>query len=116
MSSRRSGWSAAGTGPARRRIRPPPHRALDRDELGVSALLQTPGRLDDGTQLDYAWGLGVRTHAGCRIYRHGGRWAGLNAQLIRVVDRRSSFVIVALDDDEDRTVSLANALIEELTS
>ncbi|MEQ4724495.1 serine hydrolase domain-containing protein [Nonomuraea sp. B19D2] len=55
------------------------NQALERDELGVSALLQTPGRLDDGTRLDYAWALGVREHAGRRIYRHGGRWARLSA-------------------------------------
>jgi CubicO group peptidase (beta-lactamase class C family) len=92
------------------------NQALERDELGVSALLHTPGRLDDGTPLDYAWGLGVRTHAGCRIYRHGGRWAGLSAQLVRVADRSSSFVIIALDDDEDRTANLASAMIEELAT
>lgn len=41
-------------------------QALNADELGISALLQTPGRLDDGTPLDYAWGIGVRSHAGYR--------------------------------------------------
>jgi CubicO group peptidase (beta-lactamase class C family) len=90
------------------------NRALDGDELAVSALLQTPGHLDDGTQLDYAWALDVREHAGRRIYRHGGRWAGLSAQLVRLADQCSSFVIIALDDDEVRTVTLANAMIEEL--
>ena len=70
----------------------------------------------DGTRLDYAWGLDVRTHAGCRIYRHDGRWAGLSAQLVRVADRRSDFVVIALDDDEDRTNRLADAMIEELTT
>ena len=92
------------------------NEALEHDELGVSPLLQTPGHLDDGTPLDYAWGLGVRTHAGCRIYRHGGRWAGLSAQLVRIADRRSSIVIVALDADEGRTAALTTALIDELTA
>jgi hypothetical protein len=82
------------------------NQALDRDELGVSALLQTPGHLDDGTQLDYAWPLDVREHAGQRIYRHGGRWARLSAQLVRLADLYSSFVIIALDDDEDRVAPL----------
>ena len=75
-----------------------------------------PGRLDDGTALDYAWGLGVREHDGQRIHRHGGLWAGLSAQLVRLPDRHSGFVIIALDDDEDRTSGLADALIEELTT
>jgi CubicO group peptidase (beta-lactamase class C family) len=90
------------------------NQALERDELGVSALLQTPGRLDDGARLDYAWALDVREHAGRRIYRHGGRWAGLSAQLVRLADQGSSFVIIALDNDEDRTATLASAMIEEL--
>jgi CubicO group peptidase (beta-lactamase class C family) len=92
------------------------NEALDCDELGVSALLHTPGHLDDGTELDYAWAVGVRTHAGCRIQRHGGAWAGLTAQLVRIPDRRSGFVIVLLRYDEDRTAGLADAMIEDLTT
>jgi CubicO group peptidase (beta-lactamase class C family) len=90
------------------------NEAMQRDELGVSALLQTPGRLDDGTELDYAWALDVREHAGRPIYRHGGRWAGVSTQLVRFADERSSFVIIALDNDEDRTAVLAAAMFEEL--
>jgi len=90
--------------------------ALERDDLGVSALLHTPGALDDGTRLDYAWAVDVRTQSGCRIHRHGGGWAGLSAQLVRIPDRRSSFVILALEWDEDRAADLTNALIEELTT
>jgi CubicO group peptidase (beta-lactamase class C family) len=92
------------------------NRAMERDELGVSAIVQTPGRLDDGTQLDYAWALDVRERAGRRIYRHGGRWAGLSTQLVRLADRYSSFVVIALDDDEDRTVVLADAITEHLAA
>ena len=88
------------------------NQALEHDSLGVSDLVQTPGRLDDGTPLDYAWALDVREHAGRRIYRHGGRWAGLCAQLIRVAGQDSGFVILALDDDEDRTATLATALLD----
>jgi CubicO group peptidase (beta-lactamase class C family) len=88
--------------------------AMDRDALGASALVQTPGRLDDGTPLDYAWGVGVRKHAGRLIYRHGGRWPGLSAQLVRLADAGSSFVILALDDEEDRTVLLAQRMIDSL--
>ena len=88
---------------------------LDRDDSGVSALLHTPGHRDDGTPLDYAWALDVREHAGHRLYRHGGCWAGLSTQLVRIPGRRASFVVVALDAGEDRTAGLADAMIEELT-
>ena len=87
--------------------------ALDRDVLGVSDLVQTPGRLDDGTPLGYAWGVGVREHAGRRVHRHGGRWAGLSAHLVRL-DGEGSLVVLALDDDEDRTTALAEALLAAL--
>lgn len=90
--------------------------ALGRDELGVTALLQAPGHLDDGTPLDYAWGLGVRTRSGRRAYRHGGRWAGICAQLVRVGDEGPGLVVLALDDDEDRMQTLATSLLDELTS
>ncbi|GAA3555124.1 hypothetical protein GCM10022197_07850 [Microlunatus spumicola] len=89
------------------------NRALADDALGVTDLVQTPGRLDDGTLLDYAWGVGVRAHAGAAVFRHGGRWAGLCAQLVRVPGH-GSLVVLALDDDEDRASSLADALLEEV--
>ena len=92
------------------------NEALENDELGVAALVQSPGRLDDGTPLDYAWGLGVRERAGRRIYRHGGRWATLSAQLVRVAGRNSGLVVLALDDDEDRTAALADAVLEDLVA
>jgi CubicO group peptidase (beta-lactamase class C family) len=89
-------------------------RALDADRLGVSALLHTPGRLDDGTLLDYAWGMGVRSHAGHRYYRHGGGWPGLRALLARCPDLGLSLVTLALADDTERRVPLADSLLELL--
>ena len=92
------------------------NRAMGRDALGVSKLVQTPGHLDDGTPLDYAWALGVREHAGRRTYRHGGSWAGLSAQLVRTAGPGPSFVVLAPDNDEDRTTVLAQRLIEALVT
>ncbi|BCJ49176.1 hypothetical protein Asp14428_06510 [Actinoplanes sp. NBRC 14428] len=82
--------------------------AMSRDELGVAALVQSPGELGD-----YAWGIDVRTYAGTRVYRHGGLWAGLSAQLVRIPGA-GGFVVLALDIDEDRTAGLAGALIADL--
>jgi hypothetical protein len=90
------------------------NQAMNRDELGVSALVQAPGRLDDGTVLSYAWAVDVREHAGLRLHRHGGSWTGLSAQLVRVPDLGIGFVIIAPDDDEVRTARLVTGLLDEL--
>lgn len=89
-------------------------RCLNRDELGISQLVQTPGRLNDGTPLDYGWGAGVRTRSGRRLYRHGGAWAGLRTMLVRAPSEDLSVVVVATADPTDRIVPLTNALLDVL--
>ncbi|MEV0143745.1 MULTISPECIES: serine hydrolase domain-containing protein [unclassified Nonomuraea] len=90
-------------------------QALNADELGISALMQTPGRLDDGTPIDYAWGIGVRSHAGHRVYRHGGGWPGLRALQARVPDLDLSVVLIAIADHTERRVGLLDSLLDEMT-
>ncbi|MEV4110966.1 serine hydrolase domain-containing protein [Nonomuraea sp. NPDC049695] len=90
-------------------------QALNADELGVSALMQTPGRLDDGTPIDYAWGIGVRSHAGHRVYRHGGGWTGLRALHARVPDLDLSVALIAINDHTERRIPLLNSLLDEVT-
>jgi CubicO group peptidase (beta-lactamase class C family) len=91
------------------------NQAMNADVLGISELLQTPGRLDDGRPLDYAWGIGVRDHAGHVTYRHGGGWPGLRLFLARIPDLATGLVIIAPADDTERSVPLANALLNALT-
>jgi CubicO group peptidase (beta-lactamase class C family) len=86
-------------------------QALNADELGISQLMQTEGSLDDGTPVGYAWGLGVRSHGGYRVYRHGGGWPGLRALLARVPDLGQSLVIIALADDSERRTDLADSML-----
>jgi CubicO group peptidase (beta-lactamase class C family) len=86
-------------------------QALNADELGISQLMQTEGSLDDGTPIGYAWGLGVRSHGGYRVYRHGGGWPGLRALLARVPDLDQSLVIIALADDSERRTDLADSML-----
>ncbi|MER6579126.1 serine hydrolase domain-containing protein [Nonomuraea sp. NPDC001023] len=91
-------------------------QALNAGELGISALIQTPGHLDDGTPIDYAWGIGVRSHAGYRVYRHGGGWLGLRALHARVPDLDLSMVLIAIADHTEHRVALLNSLLDEMTS
>jgi CubicO group peptidase (beta-lactamase class C family) len=80
--------------------------ALHTDALGISAVLHTLGHLDDGTPLDYAWGVRVVEQAGNRIQSHGGGWPGVTAKVVRLPDRGASIVAVALHDEIDRLVAL----------
>jgi CubicO group peptidase (beta-lactamase class C family) len=90
-------------------------QALNADELGISGLMQAEGGLDDGTPVGYAWGMGVRSHAGYRVYRHGGGWPGLRALLARVPDLDQSLVIIALADDSERRTGLAASMLGLVT-
>jgi len=89
-------------------------QALNADELGISRLMQQPGCLDDGTPVGYAWGMGIRSHAGRRVYRHGGGWPGIRALLARVPDLDLSLVILALADNSERRVDLAASMLDLL--
>ncbi len=55
---------------------------------GLIRELQVPGRLADGTPIDYARGLRVSTYRGLRTVDHAGAWAGFRAQLLRFPDDR----------------------------
>jgi CubicO group peptidase (beta-lactamase class C family) len=91
-------------------------QALNADELGISPLVQAPGWLDDGTPVGYAWGMGVRSHHGYRVYRHGGGWPGLRTLLARIPDLNQSLVIIALADDSERRVELAAGMLDLVTA
>lgn len=87
---------------------------MNADTLGISRIIETPGALDDGTPLDYGWGVGVRSHRGHAVYRHGGGWRGIRLLLARVPSLGAGFVIVAPGDDTERRVALADLLMEAL--
>ena len=56
----------------------------------MTSLALTPGRLNDGTRLDYAFGLFVREHRGLRTVSHGGIYNGFRAELLRFPTRKLS--------------------------
>jgi CubicO group peptidase (beta-lactamase class C family) len=57
-------------------------------------LVQTPGRLNDGTALDYAFGLMVDRWRGVRRVQHGGALAGYRAQITRFPDQHLSVIVL----------------------
>lgn len=94
-------------------------KALNRGAFGtdVMALVQTAGRLDDGTALDYAWGMAPRCGpAGTASYIHAGSWPGWAAMTVRNPSAGTAVAILAATDDEGLVSSLALGLNTELLS
>jgi CubicO group peptidase (beta-lactamase class C family) len=52
--------------------------------------LQTPGKLNDGHTLSYAWGLQVGKYRGLRVVEHSGSLGGYRAHLMRFPDQHFS--------------------------
>jgi CubicO group peptidase (beta-lactamase class C family) len=82
----------------------------------VHTLAETPGALDDGTVLDYAWGVRILEHAGLRVVSHGGSWPTWSAKAMRWPDDGVSVALLTTSQDVgDVTVvatDLGNALAD----
>jgi CubicO group peptidase (beta-lactamase class C family) len=81
--------------------------ALGKD---VMDMIQTPGTLDNGTKIDYAWGLRVATYRGLKTVEHGGAWAGFRAEILRFPDQKLS--VIALSNRSDFDGSPATKIAE----
>lgn len=71
-------------------------RHLATGAVGGKALVTrmlTPGRLDDGTPLAYAFGLDIGTHRGLRTIGHSGGWAGYGSQFVWFPDQDFASVV-----------------------
>jgi CubicO group peptidase (beta-lactamase class C family) len=75
--------------------------ALSSDRLGpeLTRLVQRPGRLDDGTALDYAWGVTARSGSEGTSYTHGGNWPGWSAKTVRRPATGTAVVLLTTSDD-----------------
>ena len=69
---------------------------------GGAALIErltTPGKLNDGAALDYAFGLGVQEYRGLRLVEHGGSFVGFRAASIRFPGERLSTYVLCNRSD-----------------
>ena len=57
-------------------------------------LFLTPGTLNSGEKIDYAFGVDVETYKGLKVFGHGGAFNGFNADMIRFPDQR--FTVICL--------------------
>jgi CubicO group peptidase (beta-lactamase class C family) len=60
----------------------------------VIRMLETPGRLNSGTELTYAWGLMVGAHRGLPIVEHSGSLGGYRAHIIRFLSAHTSVAVL----------------------
>ena len=84
--------------------------AIFEDALGIAARTHTPGSLDDGTRLEYAWGVRTFSVSGEVVHSHGGSYGNAAAKLVRLPERRAGFAVLAADGSVERMVSLSDAL------
>ncbi len=77
---------------------------------GLIDRMLIPGTLNDGSELDYACGLGISEHRGLRMIGHGGGFKGFRAELIRFPEQRFSVVVLCnLDSIDAETLALEAA-------
>jgi len=68
-------------------------------------ILQTQGKLNDGTLLKYAFGLEISSYRGLGTVSHGGSWAGYRSELLRFPGQKFSVICLC---------NLASMMPEEL--
>jgi CubicO group peptidase (beta-lactamase class C family) len=81
-------------------------QALNARALGdeLTELVQSPGHLDDGTPVDYAWGVTISPAPVGTTYTHGGTWPAWTSKTVRNPAMRSAVALLTRVDD-DRLVS-----------
>lgn len=55
----------------------------------------TPGNLNSGEKLDYAFGLGISEYKGLKMVSHGGSFVGFRADMIRFPEQEFSVIVLA---------------------
>ncbi|MFT3881129.1 MAG: enterochelin esterase [Gemmatales bacterium] len=62
---------------------------------GLIEQLLTPGTLQDGHRLNYAYGLHVEKHRGLPVVRHSGAFAGFRSEMVRFPEQRLTVICLA---------------------
>jgi len=79
---------------------------------GFIEQMHSVGVLNDGEELEYAFGLSVGTYRGLRLVSHGGSFVGFRADVIRFPDER--FSVVCLCNRADSNPSLLARRIADI--
>lgn len=75
---------------------------------------ETPGSLDDGTPLDYAWGVRIFRRGDQTTIAHGGHWPSWTAETVRQPRRGVSVAILSCSNDSERVSEVAVLVADRL--
>jgi CubicO group peptidase (beta-lactamase class C family) len=75
-------------------------------------LMETPGRLRDGTSTGYGFGLQSDEYRGVRRVQHGGSWAGYRAALLRLPPQRLAVAVICNTGGVDNPGALAQRVAD----
>jgi CubicO group peptidase (beta-lactamase class C family) len=67
--------------------------------------MKTRGRLNDGSQIQYAFGINVADYKGRPSVSHGGSWAGFRTYLLHFPEERLGVAVLGNDDTFNSTAS-----------
>ena len=76
--------------------------------------VETPGCLEDGTPLDYAWGVRVTASPTGRRITHGGTWAGWIAKTVRLPERQIAVAVLSIGGQESAISNLGTDLADHV--
>ncbi|KQW86043.1 hypothetical protein ASC89_02985 [Devosia sp. Root413D1] len=86
----------------------------NRDTLGIADLVTTAGQLNDGTSVDYGWGVGLRQQSGKALLIHGGEWTGAAAKAVRSPALGIAVVGMAAGAPFETLNRLVSAVLEDI--
>lgn len=86
------------------------------DALHIALQVEAPARLNDGTVVDYGWGLGLRSHRNQPLFVHGGSWHGACCKAVRSRAFGVSIAVFAGNNaEQDNVGALVGMLLDAAT-
>lgn len=71
------------------------HNKLGKGKQTLIDKTLVPGELNDGSKLDYAYGLWLGEYQGMKTVEHSGSLAGYRAYLMRIPEKKVSVIILS---------------------
>jgi CubicO group peptidase (beta-lactamase class C family) len=94
------------------------NEAMNKRHFGdpVHQLIETPWTLDDGTPLNYAWGLGVSERYGELTFSHGGGWPGRSGNMTRQPAKDLSIVLLTTCSEVESIVKTRDEILRSCST